>query len=87
MSQVVDLTFLTEDEEEAFRKMLNEELQLQQSEEIRLKSVSDKRSIMYCMYSTFSCPGNYAKRSITIPKDSHLKMLSRFAVDAVSVLA
>ena len=46
MSQVVDLTFLTEDEEEAFCKMLNEELQFQQSEEIRLKSESDNRSIV-----------------------------------------
>ena len=37
MSELIDLTFLSEDEEDFFRNMLNEELQLQQAEEIRLK--------------------------------------------------
>ena len=46
MSQVVDLTFLTEDEEDVFRNMLNEEMQLQQAEEIRLKYATNAQS--YC---------------------------------------
>ena len=36
-SKVVDLTFLTEEEERNFRATVNEDLQLQRVEELRLK--------------------------------------------------
>jgi len=36
-SKVVDLTFLTEEEERNFRAVVNEDLQLQRDEELRLK--------------------------------------------------
>jgi len=35
--KVVDLTFLTEEEERNFRATVNEDLQLQRAEELRLK--------------------------------------------------
>ena len=36
-SKVVDLSFLTEEEERNFRTIVNEDLQLQRAEELRLK--------------------------------------------------
>ena len=36
-SKAVDLTFLTEEEERKFRATVNEDLQLQRTEELRLK--------------------------------------------------
>ena len=36
-SKIVDLTFLTEEEERNFRATINEDLQIQRAEELRLK--------------------------------------------------
>ncbi|XP_065908463.1 uncharacterized protein [Dysidea avara] len=40
-SKVVDLSFLTEEEERNFRTIVNEDLQLQRAEELRLKQLRD----------------------------------------------
>ena len=45
--KVVDLTFLTEVEEHNFRTTVNDDLQLQRAEELRLKSAIRLSSSVY----------------------------------------
>jgi len=47
--KVVDLTFLTEVEEHNFRTTVNDDLQLQRAEELRLKSAIRLSSCINCV--------------------------------------